>query len=40
MKRSRFGDSQILTIFKQADAGPLVPELCGGHVINAILFKY
>ena len=28
MKRSRFTDSQIITILKQAEAGTPVPELC------------
>lgn len=28
MKRSRFTDSQIIAILKQAEAGAPVPELC------------
>ncbi|XVN74705.1 hypothetical protein AAEX37_01801 [Oligella sp. MSHR50489EDL] len=29
MKRSRYTDSQIMAILKQAEAGTPVPELCG-----------
>jgi hypothetical protein len=28
MKRSRFTDSQILAVLKQAEAGAAVPDLC------------
>ncbi|MGL5743170.1 MAG: transposase, partial [Legionella sp.] len=35
MKRSKFTDSQILSILKQAEGGPPVSELCREHVISA-----
>ena len=38
MKRSRFTDSQIITIFKQAEAGVPVPELCRKHGISSARF--
>ena len=28
MKRSRFTDSQVLAVLKQAEAGTVVPDLC------------
>jgi hypothetical protein len=31
MKTSRFSDSQILAILKQAEAGTPVPEMCREH---------
>ncbi|SEM88380.1 putative transposase [Nitrosomonas marina] len=31
MKKSKFSDSQIMTILKQAEAGVPVPELCREH---------
>ena len=31
MKTSRFTDSQIIAILKQAEAGSPVPELCREH---------
>jgi putative transposase len=34
MKTSRFTDSQIIAILKQAEAGNLVPELCREHCIS------
>jgi len=38
MKKSRFTDSQILTILKQAEAGSPVPELCREHGISSATF--
>ena len=38
MKTSRFSDSQILTILKQAEAGSPVPELCREHGISSATF--
>jgi len=38
MKRSRFSDSQILAILKQAEAGTPVPELCREHGISNATF--
>ena len=38
MKRSRFTDSQILTILKQAEGGSPVPELCREHGISSATF--
>lgn len=34
MKTSRFSDTQIITILKQAEAGSPVQELCREHGIN------
>jgi putative transposase len=34
MKRSRFTDSHIIAILKQAEAGSPVPELCREHGIS------
>lgn len=31
MKKSRYTDSQIMAILKQAEAGPPIPELCREH---------
>jgi len=31
MKKSRYSDSQIIGILKQAEAGAPVPELCRQH---------
>jgi putative transposase len=33
MKTSRFTDSQIIAVLKEADAGTPVPELCRTHGI-------
>lgn len=38
MKTSRFTDSQILAILKQAEAGSPVPELCREHGISSATF--
>lgn len=38
MKKSRFTDSQIIAILKQAEAGTLVPELCWEHGISSASF--
>jgi putative transposase len=41
MKTSRFTDSQIIAILKQAEAGSPVPELCREHRIsNATFYKW
>jgi len=38
MKKSRFTDSQILSILKQAEGGNPVPELCREHGISSATF--
>lgn len=38
MKKSRFSDSQIMTILKQAEAGTPVPELCREHGFSSASF--
>lgn len=38
MKKSRFTDSQIIAILKQAEAGTPVPELCREHGISSASF--
>ncbi len=38
MKKSRFTDSQIIAIFRQAEAGTPVPELCWEHDISSSSF--
>jgi putative transposase len=38
MKKSKFSDSQILSILKQAEGGTPVPELCREHVISSATF--
>ena len=41
MKKSRFSDSQILSILKQAEKGVPVPELCREHgMSNASFYKW
>ena len=41
MKKSRYTDSQIISILKQAEAGTPVPELCREHGIsNASFYKW
>ena len=39
MKTSRFTDSQILAVLKEAAAGPPVPELCRTHGISNATFS-
>ena len=38
MRKSRYSDSQILAILKQAEAGTPVPELCREHGMSNALF--
>ena len=38
MKQSRFTDSQIIAVLKQAEAGTPVPELCREHGISSATF--
>lgn len=38
MKKSKFSDSQILSILKQAEAGNAIPALCREHGISAATF--
>ena len=38
MKRSRYTDSQIMAILKQAEAGTPVPELCREHGMSTAAF--
>ena len=38
MKKSKFTDSQILSVLKQAEGGTPVPELCREHVISSATF--
>ena len=38
MKKSRFTDSQIIAVLKQAEAGTPVPELCLEHGISSATF--
>jgi putative transposase len=41
MKISRFTDSQIIAVLKEAEAGTPVPELCRTHGIsNATFYKW
>lgn len=41
MKISRFSDSQIMAILKQAEVGRPVPELCREHgVSTATVYKW
>ena len=41
MKRSRFSDSQIMAVLKQAEDGTPVPELCREHgMSNATFYKW
>ncbi len=38
MKRSRYSDSQILAILKQAESGISVPQLCREHGMSSATF--
>lgn len=38
MKKSRFTDSQIIAVLKQAEGGTPVPELCREHGISSATF--
>ena len=38
MKTSRYSDSQIMSILKQAEAGTPVPELCREHGMSSASF--
>lgn len=38
MKKSRYTDSQILSILKQAEAGSPIPELCREHGMSSATF--
>ena len=38
MKKSRYSDSQIIAIIKQAEAGMPVPELCREHGMSSASF--
>ncbi len=40
MKKSRYSDSQIIKILKQAEAGAPVPDLCREHGIEHRLTKF
>ena len=38
MKTSRYSDSQIMAILKQAESGTAVPELCREHGMSSATF--
>ncbi len=38
MKNSRFSDSQIIAVLKQAEGGTPVPELCREHGMSSATF--
>jgi putative transposase len=38
VKKSRFTDSQIIGVLKQAEAGSAVPDLCREHGISSATF--
>ena len=38
MKKSKFSDSQVMAILKQAEAGAPVPQVCREHGISSATF--
>ncbi|VAX09708.1 Transposase, IS3/IS911 family [hydrothermal vent metagenome] len=38
MKKSRYSDSQIMVVLKQAEAGSPIPELCREHGMSSATF--
>ena len=41
MKKSKFTDSQIISVLKQAEGGTPIPDLCREHgVSNATFYKW
>ena len=38
MKKSKYSDSQILSILKQAEAGTPIPEFCREHGMSSATF--
>ena len=38
MRKSRYSDSQILSILKQSEAGTSIPELCREHGMSSATF--
>lgn len=38
MKKSRYSDSQILAVIKQAESGVPIPELCREHGMSGVFF--
>lgn len=38
MKKSKFTDSQILSVLKQAESGTPVPQVCREHLISSATF--
>ena len=37
MKQTRFTETQIVAILKEADSGMLVKDVCGKHVMNDVM---
>jgi len=37
MKKSRYSDNQILSIFKPSESGTTVPDLCCSGIVNLAL---